>query len=62
MATSDHRSRITCTYFILSCVSLQEEHSAVTSEFENYKVRVHNVLKQKNKSSQSETDVTKQER
>uniref|UniRef100_A0A8C6XQA5 GRIP and coiled-coil domain containing 2 n=1 Tax=Naja naja TaxID=35670 RepID=A0A8C6XQA5_NAJNA len=44
------------------CNAAKEEHSAVTSEFENYKVRVHNVLKQKNKSSQSETDVTKQER
>ncbi|XP_007427684.1 GRIP and coiled-coil domain-containing protein 2 isoform X1 [Python bivittatus] len=44
------------------CSTAKAEHSAVTSEFENYKVRVHNVLKQKNKSSQSETDVTKQER
>uniref|UniRef100_A0A8C5RLZ2 GRIP and coiled-coil domain containing 2 n=1 Tax=Laticauda laticaudata TaxID=8630 RepID=A0A8C5RLZ2_LATLA len=44
------------------CNAAKEEHSAVTSEFESYKVRVHNVLKQKNKSSQSETDVTKQER
>ncbi|XP_058041517.1 GRIP and coiled-coil domain-containing protein 2 [Ahaetulla prasina] len=44
------------------CNAAKEEHSTVTSEFENYKVRVHNVLKQKNKSSQSETDVTKQER
>ncbi|KAH0624576.1 hypothetical protein JD844_032194 [Phrynosoma platyrhinos] len=41
---------------------LEAEHSAVTSEFESYKVRVHNVLKQKNKSSQPDTDVTKQER
>lgn len=60
--TRGHRSRTTVVSFILSCVSLQEEHFAITSEFENYKVRVHNVLKQKNKSSQSETDVTKQER
>ncbi|XP_063160987.1 GRIP and coiled-coil domain-containing protein 2 [Candoia aspera] len=44
------------------CSAAKAEHSAVTSEFENYKVRVHNVLKQKNRSSQSETDVTKQER
>ncbi|KAM3836267.1 GRIP and coiled-coil domain-containing protein 2 isoform 2-T3 [Vipera latastei] len=44
------------------CNAAKEEHFAITSEFENYKVRVHNVLKQKNKSSQSETDVTKQER
>ncbi|XP_070607180.1 GRIP and coiled-coil domain-containing protein 2 [Erythrolamprus reginae] len=44
------------------CNAAKEEHSAVTSEFENYKVRVHNVLKQKTKSSQSETDVSKQER
>ncbi|KAF7252927.1 GRIP and coiled-coil domain-containing protein 2 [Varanus komodoensis] len=44
------------------CSTAKAEHAAVTSEFESYKVRVHNVLKQKNKSSQSETDVTKQER
>ncbi|XP_061482747.1 GRIP and coiled-coil domain-containing protein 2 [Rhineura floridana] len=44
------------------CSAAKAEYTAVTSEFESYKVRVHNVLKQKNKSSQSETDVTKQER
>ncbi|NXD12915.1 GCC2 protein, partial [Nothocercus nigrocapillus] len=40
------------------------EQAAVTSEFESYKVRVHNVLKQqKNKSaSQTETEGAKQER
>uniref|UniRef100_A0A8C9SW78 GRIP and coiled-coil domain containing 2 n=1 Tax=Scleropages formosus TaxID=113540 RepID=A0A8C9SW78_SCLFO len=40
------------------------ELTLVTSEFESYKVRVHNVLKQqKNKSSaQNESDFTKQER
>ncbi|XP_013378245.1 PREDICTED: GRIP and coiled-coil domain-containing protein 2 isoform X1 [Chinchilla lanigera] len=40
------------------------EQAAVTSEFESYKVRVHNVLKQqKNKSSsQAETEGGKQER
>lgn len=43
---------------------LQAEQAAVTSEFESYKVRVHNVLKQqKTKSvSQTETDGAKQER
>ncbi|CAH6789703.1 Gcc2 [Phodopus roborovskii] len=42
----------------------KEEQAAVTSEFESYKVRVHNVLKQqKNKSvSQAETEGAKQER
>uniref|UniRef100_A0A670J2C9 GRIP and coiled-coil domain containing 2 n=1 Tax=Podarcis muralis TaxID=64176 RepID=A0A670J2C9_PODMU len=44
------------------CSTAKAEYSAVTSEFESYKVRVHNVLKQKNKSSHSEADVTKQER
>ncbi|XP_060625684.2 GRIP and coiled-coil domain-containing protein 2 [Anolis sagrei] len=44
------------------CSATKAEHAAVTSEFENYKVRVHNVLKQKNKSSHSDTDMTKQER
>ncbi|XP_048349569.1 GRIP and coiled-coil domain-containing protein 2 isoform X2 [Sphaerodactylus townsendi] len=38
------------------------EHAAVSSDFESYKVRVHNVLRQKNKSSQAETDGSKQER
>lgn len=42
----------------------QAEQESVTSEFESYKVRVHNVLKQqKNKSaSQTETEGAKQER
>lgn len=42
----------------------QAELAATTTEFESYKVRVHNVLKQqKNKSSaQNDSDVTKQER
>ncbi|KAJ6667453.1 hypothetical protein lerEdw1_016574 [Lerista edwardsae] len=45
------------------CDATKAEHASVTSEFESYKVRVHNVLKQKNKSaSQVEMDVTKQER
>ncbi|XP_008579726.1 PREDICTED: GRIP and coiled-coil domain-containing protein 2 isoform X1 [Galeopterus variegatus] len=40
------------------------EQAAITSEFESYKIRVHNVLKQqKNKSvSQAETEGAKQER
>lgn len=43
---------------------LQAEQAAVTSEFESYKIRVHNVLKQqKNKSvSQTEAEGAKQER
>ncbi|KAJ7319741.1 hypothetical protein JRQ81_019252 [Phrynocephalus forsythii] len=45
-----------------ACAAAKAEHAAVTAEFESYKVRVHNVLKQKIKNSQSETDVTKQER
>lgn len=45
-----------------ACSAAKAEHAAVTTEFESYKVRVHNVLKQKNKTSQSEPDVTKQER
>ncbi|KAB0395610.1 hypothetical protein E2I00_018834 [Balaenoptera physalus] len=46
------------------CRAARAEQAAVTSEFESYKVRVHNVLKQqKNKSvSQTETDGAKQER
>ncbi|XP_048712441.1 GRIP and coiled-coil domain-containing protein 2 isoform X1 [Caretta caretta] len=46
------------------CNTAKTEQVAVTSEFESYKVRVHNVLKQqKNKSaSQSETEGAKQER
>ncbi|XP_066476856.1 GRIP and coiled-coil domain-containing protein 2 [Tiliqua scincoides] len=45
------------------CGASKAELATVTSEFESYKVRVHNVLKQKSKSaSQAEMDVTKQER
>uniref|UniRef100_A0A8C9TNK8 GRIP and coiled-coil domain containing 2 n=1 Tax=Scleropages formosus TaxID=113540 RepID=A0A8C9TNK8_SCLFO len=46
------------------CSAARAELTLVTSEFESYKVRVHNVLKQqKNKSSaQNESDFTKQER
>ncbi|XP_077199731.1 GRIP and coiled-coil domain-containing protein 2 isoform X2 [Paroedura picta] len=44
------------------CSAAKAEHAAVSSEFESYKVRVHNVLRQKNKSSQAETDGSKQER
>ncbi|XP_036926564.1 GRIP and coiled-coil domain-containing protein 2 isoform X2 [Sturnira hondurensis] len=46
------------------CHAAKVEHAAITSEFESYKVRVHNVLKQKkNKSvSQTETEEAKQER
>lgn len=52
-----------CSDFSLS-EPLQAEQAAVTSEFESYKVRVHNVLKQqKNKSvSQTEAEGAKQER
>ncbi|KFV92180.1 GRIP and coiled-coil domain-containing protein 2, partial [Eurypyga helias] len=46
------------------CRAAQAEQASVTSEFESYKVRVHNVLKQqKNKSaSQTESEGVKQER
>uniref|UniRef100_A0A8D0TGG1 GRIP and coiled-coil domain containing 2 n=1 Tax=Sus scrofa TaxID=9823 RepID=A0A8D0TGG1_PIG len=46
------------------CRAAKAEQAAVTSEFESYKVRVHNVLKQqKNKSvSQTENEGAKQER
>ncbi|XP_004764405.1 GRIP and coiled-coil domain-containing protein 2 isoform X1 [Mustela putorius furo] len=46
------------------CRVAKAEQAAITSEFESYKVRVHNVLKQqKNKSvSQTETEGAKQER
>nr|XP_032627867.1 GRIP and coiled-coil domain-containing protein 2 isoform X3 [Chelonoidis abingdonii] len=46
------------------CNTAKAEQVTVTSEFESYKVRVHNVLKQqKNKSaSQTETERAKQER
>ncbi|XP_075192565.1 GRIP and coiled-coil domain-containing protein 2 isoform X2 [Anomaloglossus baeobatrachus] len=46
------------------CTAAKAEQSAVTAEFESYKVRVHNVLKQqKNKSaSQAEQEVFQKER
>ncbi|KAK2488461.1 hypothetical protein MC885_019489 [Smutsia gigantea] len=46
------------------CHAAKAEQAAITSEFESYKVRVHNVLKQqKSKSmSQAETEGAKQER
>ncbi|XP_007537398.3 GRIP and coiled-coil domain-containing protein 2 [Erinaceus europaeus] len=46
------------------CRAAKAEQAAVTSEFESYKIRVHNVLKQqKHKSvSQAETEGAKQER
>ncbi|NWS55675.1 GCC2 protein, partial [Chunga burmeisteri] len=46
------------------CRAAQAEQASVTSEFESYKVRVHNVLKQqKNKTaSQTESEGAKQER
>ncbi|KAM6178229.1 GRIP and coiled-coil domain-containing protein 2 [Rhynchocyon petersi] len=46
------------------CHTAKAEQAAITSDFESYKVRVHNVLKQqKNKSvSQAETEGAKQER
>ncbi|KAF4799927.1 GRIP and coiled-coil domain-containing protein 2 [Turdus rufiventris] len=46
------------------CRTAQAEQAAVTSEFESYKVRVHNVLKQqKNKSAaRTESEGAKQER
>ncbi|XP_030057322.1 GRIP and coiled-coil domain-containing protein 2 [Microcaecilia unicolor] len=47
-----------------ACSTAKAEQATVTSEFESYKVRVHNVLKQqKNKSaSQPENETVKQER
>ncbi|NXX71082.1 GCC2 protein, partial [Spizella passerina] len=46
------------------CRAAQAEQASVTSEFESYKVRVHNVLKQqKNKSTaRTESEGAKQER
>ncbi|NXI26571.1 GCC2 protein, partial [Sterrhoptilus dennistouni] len=45
------------------CRAAQAEQASVTSEFESYKVRVHNVLKQqKNKSARTESEGAKQER
>ncbi|NXA53302.1 GCC2 protein, partial [Nothocercus julius] len=71
LRTSSEQHQRTLTAYQLKIAALQEEcrtaqveQAAVTSEFESYKVRVHNVLKQqKNKSaSQTETEGAKQER
>lgn len=71
LKTSAEQHQRTLSAYQQRVVALQEEsrtakaeQAAVTSEFENYKVRVHNVLKQqKNKSvSQAETEGAKQER
>nr|XP_033804534.1 GRIP and coiled-coil domain-containing protein 2 isoform X2 [Geotrypetes seraphini] len=63
-----HRSISTYQHKIAAlqdaCSTAKAEQVAVASEFESYKVRVHNVLKQqKNKSaSQPENEIIKQER
>ncbi|NWI16065.1 GCC2 protein, partial [Crypturellus soui] len=71
LRTSSEQHQRTLAAYQLKIAALQEEcrtaqveQAAVTSEFESYKVRVHNVLKQqKNKSaSQAETEGAKQER
>nr|XP_009663798.1 PREDICTED: GRIP and coiled-coil domain-containing protein 2 [Struthio camelus australis] len=71
LRTSLEQHQRTLTAYQLKIAALQEEcrtaqveQATVTSEFESYKVRVHNVLKQqKNKSaSQTETEGAKQER
>ncbi|XP_010210356.1 PREDICTED: GRIP and coiled-coil domain-containing protein 2 [Tinamus guttatus] len=71
LRTSSEQHQRALTAYQLKIAALQEEcrtaqveQAAVTSEFESYKVRVHNVLKQqKNKSaSQAETEGAKQER
>ncbi|XP_034380029.1 GRIP and coiled-coil domain-containing protein 2 isoform X1 [Arvicanthis niloticus] len=71
LKTSAEQHQRTLSAYQQRVVALQEEsqtakaeQAAVTSEFESYKVRVHNVLKQqKNKSvSQAETEGAKQER
>ncbi|NXA40657.1 GCC2 protein, partial [Eudromia elegans] len=71
LRTSSEQHQRTLAAYQLKIATLQEEcrtaqveQAAVTSEFESYKVRVHNVLKQqKNKSaSQTETEGAKQER
>lgn len=71
LKTSAEQHQRTLSAYQQRVVALQEEsraakaeQAAVTSEFESYKVRVHNVLKQqKNKSvSQVETEGAKQER
>ncbi|MEJ1288253.1 GRIP and coiled-coil domain containing 2 [Cricetulus griseus] len=71
LKTSAEQHQRTLSAYQQRVAALQEEsrtakaeQAAVTSEFESYKVRVHNVLKQqKNKSvSQAETEGAKQER
>nr|XP_045003343.1 GRIP and coiled-coil domain-containing protein 2 [Jaculus jaculus] len=71
LKTSAEQHQRTLSAYQQRVAALQEENraakaeqAAVTSEFESYKVRVHNVLKQqKNKSvSQMETEGAKQER
>ncbi|XP_011835947.1 PREDICTED: GRIP and coiled-coil domain-containing protein 2 [Mandrillus leucophaeus] len=71
LKTSAEQHQRTLSAYQQRVTALQEESRAakaeqatVTSEFESYKVRVHNVLKQqKNKSmSQAETEGAKQER
>ncbi|XP_062457630.1 GRIP and coiled-coil domain-containing protein 2 [Rhea pennata] len=71
LRTSLEQHQRTLTSYQLKIAALQEEcrtaqveQATVTSEFESYKVRVHNVLKQqKNRSaSQTETEGAKQER
>lgn len=51
-------------FFSLVLFWLQADLAATVSEFESYKVRVHNVLKQQKhkSSSQSDGDAFKQER
>ncbi|XP_053311061.1 GRIP and coiled-coil domain-containing protein 2 [Spea bombifrons] len=69
-ALSEQHQRATNTYqqklsaLQEECTAAKAEQATVTAEFESYKVRVHNVLKQqKNKSaSQAEQEVFKQER
>lgn len=56
---------LTRTLFVLSCLCcLQAELVSTTGDFESYKVRVHNVLKQqKNKATlQSDSEPVKLER
>ncbi|XP_073906629.1 GRIP and coiled-coil domain-containing protein 2 isoform X2 [Castor canadensis] len=71
LKTSAEQHQRTLNMYQQKVTALQEEsraakaeQAAITSEFESYKVRVHNVLKQqKNKSvSQAETEGAKQER
>ncbi|XP_069844741.1 GRIP and coiled-coil domain-containing protein 2 [Dipodomys merriami] len=71
LKTSAEQHQRTLNVYQQKVTALQEEsraakaeQAAITSEFESYKVRVHNVLKQqKNKSaSQAETEGAKQER